>query len=147
MAGGVVLLTIVALPIYVYNRPKLAWRAVLNAETADLNASTDESAAAGNPEVVDEQLVRDQITDLASAMDPDPAHCSATDLYGLGRLYALLFDATADSSDRNSALNYMTAAAEKDPSMFQIAAFFGGDELESFGSLEKDPDFKGFVTQ
>ena len=73
----------------------------------------------------------------------DESHLPADQVFELGRRYALLFDETAAPQHRDAALKYMTKAKEIDPAAIGVEAHFS--ESESFGSLEADPEFRGFV--
>lgn len=70
----------------------------------------------------------------------------AIDLYNLGRIHALLFDATGEPGRRRSALHYMGAARSAAPDFFKPQGrFYGEYELLPFGSLQQDPEFKEFA--
>lgn len=130
--------------------PQLTWYGMC---VAFLTTPTASAYFRGQPapsSAADAQLTLE--TDLMSQIErqseqiqTDGPPYSATGLYGLGRLCALLFDETGQDGHRTRALEYMNAAAEADPGMFEDSSFFPAGELEPFGSLESDPEFRRFA--
>ncbi len=87
------------------------------------------------------EALQEQIAAISESMKAAGEPYSASSLYALGRMWALLFDETHDRSHRDKALAAMRSAQEADPSFF---GFFTSEERERFGSLERDPDFASF---
>lgn len=108
-----------------------------------VRANTKAAAEASSVQATeDRDRLRTEIDALKTRCKSDPSEHNAGNLFALGCMYAELFDHTTSDAHRDSALKYMSRAAELDPAVAKVDSDFGGSEASS---LFEEPEFQRFI--